>query len=337
MGIKHLNKFLKESCPKSISYLSLSELNGKKIAIDISIYMYKFAAENCLIENMYLMLTVFRHYNITPIFIFDGRPPEEKKALLQKRKDDKKEAYAEYSRLKQQIQENSAMDDDDKQDVMNNMDVLKRQFITINKRQVDSVKDLIRCYGATYYDAPGEADELCAMLVIKKKVWACMSEDMDMFVYGCTRVLRYFSLINYSVICYDTKAILEELNMSQNEFRQICVLSGTDYNYNAAIDSGSDVPNLLKTMKMFHKYRSIQKRESMCDLRHGFYCWLLENSSYIEDIELLKSIYDVFDINDKHINIKIFEKIKIVNGPIIKDRIKDILQDDGFIYPVAKM
>ena len=336
MGIKHLNKFLKDSCPKSISYLSLSELTGKKIAIDISIYMYKFAAEGCLIENMYLMLTVFRHYNITPIFIFDGRPPEEKKALLQKRKDDKKEAYAEYSRLKQQMQENLTMDDDDKQDIMNNMDVLKRQFITINKRQVDSIKDLIRCYGATYYDAPGEADELCAMLVIKKKVWACMSEDMDMFVYGCTRVLRYFSLINYSVICYDTKSILEELNMSQNEFRQICVLSGTDYNYNATFDSGSDAPNLQKTMKMFHKYKSTQKRDIGSDLRHGFYCWLLENSTYIEDIELLKSIYDVFDLNDKHINIKIFEKIKIVNGPIIKDRIKNILQEDGFVYPVAK-
>jgi len=336
MGIKHLNKFLKDTCPKSISYLSLSELTGKKIAIDISIYMYKFAAESCLIENMYLMLTVFRHYNITPIFIFDGKPPEEKKALLQKRRDDKKEAYAEYSRLKKQMQDNLTMDEDDKQDIMNNMDVLKRQFITINKKQVDSVKDLIRCYGATYYDAPGEADELCAMLVIKKKVWACMSEDMDMFVYGCTRVLRYFSLINYSVICYDMKSILEELNMSQNEFRQICVLSGTDYNYNAIFDSGSDVPNLQKTMKMFYKYKSTQKKELTFNFQHGFYCWLLENSSYIEDIELLKSIYDVFDLNDKHINIKIFEKIKITNGPIIKDRIKNILQDDGFIYPVAK-
>ena len=336
MGIKHLNKFLKDTCPKSISYLSLSELSGKKISIDVSIYMYKFAAENCLIENMYLMLTVFRHYNITPIFIFDGKPPEEKKALLQKRRDDKKDAYAEYSRLKQQIQENITMDDDDKQDIMNNMDVLKRQFITINKRQVDSVKDLIRCYGATYYDAPGEADELCAMLVIKKKVWACMSEDMDMFVYGCSRVLRYFSLINYSVICYDMKSILEELNMSQNEFRQICVLSGTDYNYNATFDSGSDIPNLQKTTKMFHKYKSTQKKEFPVNLPDGFYCWLLENSSYIEDIELLKSIYNVFDLNDKHINIKIFEKIKIVNGPIIKDRIKNILQEDGFIYPVAK-
>jgi hypothetical protein len=124
--------------------------------------------------------------------------------------------------------------------------------------------------------------------------------------------------------------------MTQNEFRQMCVLSGTDYNYNAAIDSGSDVPNVLKTMKMFYKYRSSQKKDLTSDLRHGFYMWLLENSTYIEDIELLKSIYDVFDINDKHINIKIFEKIKIVNGPIIKDRIKDILQDDGFIYPVAK-
>ena len=39
-----------------------------------------------------------------------------------------------------------------------------------------------------YYTAINEADELCASMVINGFAWACLSEDMDMFVYGCTRV-----------------------------------------------------------------------------------------------------------------------------------------------------
>jgi flap endonuclease-1 len=167
----------------------MSELSGKKIVVDISIYLYKYEAENALLENMYVMLSIFSYYNVIPIFIFDGKPPPEKKALLQKRREDKESAQQEYAKLKIQLE--SKQDDDDKQDIVAAMDQLKKQIVHINKEKIESVKALIRAYGATYYDAPGEADELCALLVIKKKVWACLSEDMDLFVYGCTRVLRY--------------------------------------------------------------------------------------------------------------------------------------------------
>ena len=70
MGIKYLNKFLKEEAKDSIKFMSISEISGKKIVVDISIYIYKYASEDSLIENIYLMLSVFRHYNIIPIFIF---------------------------------------------------------------------------------------------------------------------------------------------------------------------------------------------------------------------------------------------------------------------------
>lgn len=79
MGIKNLNKVLRDKCKNSIKMISISELSGKKIVVDISIYLYKYIAENTLIENMYLMLSIFNYYKITPLFIFDGKPPVEKK------------------------------------------------------------------------------------------------------------------------------------------------------------------------------------------------------------------------------------------------------------------
>ena len=90
------------NCKESIKCIPLGELHGKKIAIDISIYLYKYEAEDCLIENMYLLLSILNKYNIIPIFIFDGKSPTEKKALIKKRMDDRKDAQKEYNLLKDQ-------------------------------------------------------------------------------------------------------------------------------------------------------------------------------------------------------------------------------------------
>ena len=77
------------------------------------------------------------------------------------------------------------------------------------------------------------------------KAYACLSEDMDMFVYGCNRVLRYLSLLKKSVIIYDTKSILSELKLNMDEFKSICIVSGTDYNVD------NEQANLHQTLKYF--------------------------------------------------------------------------------------
>jgi flap endonuclease-1 len=322
MGIKNLNSFLRDNCPESIKCTSLTDLAGKKIAVDISIYVYKYAGDNSLVENIYLMLATFRYYNIIPIFIFDGKPPAEKKELLQKRRADKKEAENEYNQLKNALESADAIDDDKKEEIVTSMDALKKKFVYVNRDQLEKVKEMIRAYGMTYYDAPGEADELCAMLVAKKKAWACLSEDMDMFVYGCRRVLRYLSLLNHNVVLYDTKSILQELGITLKEFREICVLSGTDYNVANEADH-----NLVKTLKLFKKYHKTKKTKD-------FYDWLLENADYIQDRYELDNIVKMFDLsfNQHSVNLKAFDKIKIVNTQIRREAIRPILEEDGFIF-----
>jgi len=326
MGIKNLNTFMRDNCPESIKCISLAELSGKKIAVDISIYIYKFVGDDSLIENTYLMLSVFRYYNIIPIFIFDGKPPPEKRELLQKRKADKKHAENEYNNLKNKLEtmknEEHTSEAEEKREIIATMDSLKKRFVYVNKEKIDKVKEMIRAYGLTYYDAPGEADELCAMLVIKKKVWACLSEDMDMFVYGCKRVLRYISLLHHSVVLYDTTKILEELGITLKEFREICVLSGTDYNI-----VNDKERNLMQTLKLFRKYHKTKKTTD-------FYDWLLENTDYIQEKDELDTVYTMFDLsmNQHSINLKTFDKIKIVNTQIRREAIRPILEEDGFIF-----
>ena len=326
MGIKNLNRFFKEHCKQSIQIVNLESMRGKKIAVDISIYMYRYASDDTLLENMYLMLATFRHYNIIPIFVFDGKPPAEKTELLKKRKEEKLSALNEYNQLKSQL--TAVNNEEERKEMLSNMELLKRTFVHLDIKQIQQVKQLIRAYGATYYDAPSEADELCAMLVIKNLAWACLSEDMDLFVYGCNRVLRYLSLANHTVVSYDLKGILTELEITQQNLREICVLSGTDYNMN------NDNNTLHTTLKLFKKFMRASTDTSNINenIKASFYEWLLENTKYISDYELLQKIYAMFDLSVDHERLAKFEQVSICNGPINRAELHELLKNEGFLF-----
>jgi len=316
MGIHNLNRFLLDKCTtESISKKHIKILSGKTIAVDTSIYLYKFTASNLLIENMYLLITIFKYYNITPIFVFDGKPPDEKKQIIKKRLIDKIIAEKKYNELKDKI--NTIVDMKDKKELEVEIDSLKKQFIRIKDSDIKSVKELMDYCNVVYYDAPGEADQLCAKLVIDKKAWACLSDDMDMFVYGCTRVIRHISLLNHTVIFYNINGILRELKMSMNDFREIMVISGTDYNI-------CDNTNLDDTMKHYNEYKEYKK-----DSEVRFYDWLHTNTTYIKNYESLKNIYNIFDLSN--IDISEFGKNSITINKN-NNKLIEFLKPYGFIF-----
>jgi len=281
MGIKYLNRFLQENCKESIKKISLNELSGKKIVIDTSIYMYRYLGENALLENIYLMIGILRKYNIVPLFVFDGKPPKEKEELLKERKKNKKIAEEKYTELQNKII-NEEIEQNEK--IEEEMNKLKKEFIRLHHTDIENVKLLMQSLGVSYIDAPGEADKLCAKIVNKNLAYACLSEDMDMFVYGCKRVLRYLSLLNKTTIIYEMKDILIELDMNFNDFKTICVISGTDYNINNTND-------LSRTLKYFKKYRKSKQKSS------NFLHWLEENTEYIKG-EQVRDILKLFNLDN---------------------------------------
>ncbi len=319
MGIHNLNKFLIEKCKKSnIRKIHLSELSGKTIAIDTSIYLYKFMADNTLIEHFYLMISLFRNYNIVPIFIFDGKPPKEKRELLLKRRKQRKESEEQYNKLKEEY---DALNDssDETVELRKEMDLLKRESTSISYDNLATTKALITAYGAKYEQADGEADVLCVQLVKSGKAWGCMSDDMDMFVYGCNRVFRHFSLVNHNVIEYDFSAILGDLGMDIQTFREIAVLSGTDYNCEGQTSLG-------ELFELYEKYKQL-------DETTGFYNWVLHSTECTADYAILASIVKMFDIANYTDNRHILENIDQVSfGEIDMPALQSILEKDGFVF-----
>jgi len=316
MGIKYLNRFLQDHCKDSIKKMCLYELSGKKVVIDISIYMYRYLSDEALLENIYLLISILRINNIVPLFVFDGKPPKEKDDLLKERKNNKKIAEDKYNELQNQLNIEHGKENEKIQEEMTQ---LKKEFVRLHHTDIKNVKLLIQSLGVSYIDAPGEADKLCAKLVNKNLAYACLSEDMDMFVYGCKRVLRYLSLLNKTVVMYEMKDILIEIDMNFKDFKDICIISGTDYNIH-----NNNNNNLNNTLKYFRKYRKTKNKNN------SFISWLEEYTDYINPLEI-REISKIFNL-DNVPELKNCLKTKIINSPINISNLKTILQNEDFIF-----
>lgn len=264
MGINQLNKFIRNKCDNkdnnSITHIKLCDLKGKTIVIDTSIYMYKYAKDNYIIEGMFKMISTLLYYNIKPVFIFDGKPPIEKEKLIEERKIKKKTAEQNYNKLK----ENLTLLGKSKNDIDNNkkLQKYKKECTRIKWYNIVDIKEMLALFGVEYYVAEEEADKLCASMVLGGYAWACLSEDTDMFVYGCPRILRYISFMTNKVVLYDLSNILNTLNISQKIFTQLCVLTGTDYN-----NGISDI------YVIYNEYVNYIKKK----IQEPFFSWIANN------------------------------------------------------------
>ena len=323
MGIKNLNRYLKDKCSKNAIYKTkLTTFEHKTLVIDTSIYLYQFIGENALMENMYLFISIMKSCKITPIFIFDGKPPQEKRELIKERSAKKKIAENKFKELSKTLEDNK-MNDDDRRVMEVELDALKRQFIRVQDRDIANVKKLMDAYGVVYYDAPNEADELCAYFVKMGLAYGCISDDMDMFLYGCPVVLRNFSLLNQSVSCYETSNILDDLGMTESHFREILVISGTDYNTKMET-------TLYETLKWFHQYK-IYINHSIANNKqyYGFYLWLTRNTKYIKDFHALIKTHQLFVIDESNFNINNYKYNKKTENTV---KLQEIMSEVGFIF-----
>ena len=264
MGVRYLNKFLYDHCPRGMQYITFEQLRGSTVVVDISIYLYRFKAMDELLMLIQQMLNDFVMYNIRGIFIFDGKPKPNKQRELIVRKEQKEKAWQEYSKL---VENNSTNEQQ--------LQWLKQQCTKINIVDVANVKEMMDKIGAKYTVAPFEADEVCAKLSVEKNIY-CMSDDMDMLVYGCKRVLRNVNFTTKTATLYKLDDILKYLDLSYDDFKRLCIVSGTDY-----YKSNKNI------FSIYEKYQ----HSNVDNLQD----WLRVNIS--SNFELMETICNDFDIS----------------------------------------
>ena len=179
---------------------------------------------------------------------------------------------------------------------------LKRTLTKIRWEDIDKVKRLLDYYGIKHIQAIGEADRLCASLVIKKKVYAVLSEDMDLFAYGSTVVIRYLSLVSHTCVVFNYKNILNKLNITSSDFKLLCAISGNDYLKNEK--------NIFYYYTLYQKYNKKKDKINWLD-------WLY-NHHHLKDT-----------VNQNELNK--YKYFIIKNGRYDKENLLSLLEEERFL------
>jgi flap endonuclease-1 len=232
MGIKNLTALIRDKSPGSIESVSLYTFQGKRVAIDTSIFLYR-ALTNVRSNGDYLrnhegkvvshLVGIFHNtilylsLGIKPIYIFDGKPPNEKYECIQERKKRAHECHKQMEKATNPAEKQKH----------------EKGTIRINRGHIDDLKTLFDLMGVQYLQSESEAESYAGELCRIGYVDAVVSEDMDTMVYGTPILLRKCvdrSIKRKDVMSsFNLQKLLEDLEMDLTQFTDLCILCGCDY------------------------------------------------------------------------------------------------------------
>ena len=240
MGVK-----IREIIPETaIQKISLESLSGKAIALDAYNILYQFITiirgpdGRPLMDRRgritsHLSGLFFRTINllkigIKPIFVYDGRPPELKRATVEERTERREEAR----RLYEQALAEGRIEEAQK---------YAKQAASLNEFIVESSKKLLTLMGLPIVQAPSEGEAQAAYLAARGDAYASGSQDFDSLLFGSPRLVRNISIVGRRKLpgrkeyvevepeLIHLDKLLEELGITREQLIDLAILVGTDY------------------------------------------------------------------------------------------------------------
>lgn len=252
MGIRNLNTILKNNCKNSIKRVRLSELAGKKVAVDASIYMYKYKSiyGSQWISAFYGFLKTLSILKC--VFVFDGKDFIQDKAVERSRRSDMKKAMrnklSEVEKAYEQYQSNGSMSETllpfktynsyystltNNRDLISDAKIQEYFFKTRNilmplyDQDVNTIKSMCKNMGMCVIESNTEAEKTCSMLCHENKVDMVLSEDTDVLAYNTPSIISKLSMGECTLM--NMKDVLSELELTPDQFIDMCIVCGSDY------------------------------------------------------------------------------------------------------------
>lgn len=245
MGIKDLTSFLNQKAPNAIGKKHLSDICDKdkmKIAIDTSLYMYKFkySSGDNFLSKFLEQINRLAINNITPIYVFDGVPPSQKMKTIQQRREKRDNYNQKIKELNQQFDINcdnmNSPDCENSQNLKNankqlqdEINKLNKKTICVTKENINQLKYFLDLLNIRYIHGNCEADLVCSKLSELNIVDMVLSDDMDHLTSGTKILIRDFHINNNQVTTYNLNTILNTLDISYEKWIEFCIMCGCDY------------------------------------------------------------------------------------------------------------
>ncbi|KAG6334716.1 hypothetical protein ID866_4376 [Astraeus odoratus] len=232
MGISGLLTLL-----KSIQVTKhLSDFSGQTLAVDAYVWLhrgiYTCATELATGKNTqkyvdYAMqrIRLLRHHKIQPYVVFDGGPLPAKRGTESERKQRREENFAKAKALTAQGKHSQARE-------------FYAKCVDVTPQMAYQLIKALRAEGIQYVVAPYEADAQMAYLERIGLVDGIITEDSDLLVFGCRKVLFKFDFASSTVACISrtdfgsvtaAEGGISLAGWTDDQFRAMAILSGCDY------------------------------------------------------------------------------------------------------------
>ncbi|KAG2069184.1 PIN domain-like protein [Suillus decipiens] len=256
MGISGLLPLL-----KSIQlHRHLSDFAGQTLAVDAYVWLhrgvYACATEIATgkpstkyVDYAMQRVRLLRHHKIRPYIVFDGGPLPAKMGTETERKQRREENLAKAKTLASQGRHKEARE-------------YFVKCIDVTPQMAYQLIKALRAENVSYVVAPYEADAQMAYLERVGLVDGIITEDSDLLVFGCRKVLFKLDSIASSVVSISkddfgsvtaAEGGISLLGWSDAQFRAMAILSGCDYL--------PSIPGIgLKTAwSLLRKYKSVEQ------------------------------------------------------------------------------
>lgn len=306
MGIDGVIKVIRAESAKSIKAYNIDRFKGMTVAVDASIMIYqtvlavrKSGADltnekgglTSHLKGIMSKIIFFLKNQITPIFVFDGKPPELKEGTLEERREKRRKAEEELKKLANTVG-------------TDNEAYLKhfRNTFKPSESDITELKIMLDLMGIPYVAAPGEADVVCAWLASrrdeqgKKYAKIVCSDDSDILVFGAPYIAK-----DMCVFLNDAKQITivsldkteKNMDLTHEQFVNLCVLLGCDHNGNIPGCGPKKALELAKAQETLEDIISLYKKKKK-EVSKKKKKTRIEESLLVFDLDLLPKVRDYF-------------------------------------------
>lgn len=364
MGINGLTPFLKKYAPNAFSTVSLSTFAQKRIAIDISLFLYKYKVilGEQWITGIIQLLTCLRSHAIHPIVIFDGEAPIEKMKEQKTRREVRKKRNNTYLLLMGQVdrynksgiispelqefhdkgvynlqkkyspmllfyqQSKEKVNTFDINFVLEKLSKIHSQNVRVTYQDVHFVQKVLKVMNIQDIQAPTEAEGLCSQLAIKGMVTGVLTEDTDVLAYGSPLFLSKINTLTNTCTLIEYNKVLQELGMTREQFTEFCIMCGCDYNQRI---KGVGPSRIYRLFKKYGSFEGIIQNERNLDTE----CIQMKRVKELFALDVLVGIIDQIILDEwysgtpKFTDIESFFQENGITSPALEEVYNACLQD----------
>lgn len=321
MGIENFNVFIKNHAPNCYFEIPLESFRGRRFAIDINNLAFQMMGvaikevvdrtnvaeerpdrdeiNRRALDKIIERIGVFLRYGIVPVCIFDGKAHPLKIHAKNKRK-------GKADRVRQKLAEVETR--------LYSLDPLFRTQALVNEyvkyfKQINEVsyefmeqlRNLLSTIGFPTFNAmefsleTNDAEGICAALCLggNDYCYAAVTNDSDFHAYGGNiQIIDVYSRSSvYFAKVRTLEAILQQSKLTFEQFRDLCILHGTDFNPN--------IPNIgpVRAWDRIQQYGSIAVMSQYEDV---------SPLNYLEVLKIFSSTIVKINIPPPDINMELF-------------------------------